>query len=420
MSANSMISKLRESIPPETRRDLWNVYDKGIARAGLKTARLGSKKARAAATATTADASPLFVLTAAFGSMGDQALAAGSLELARLKGWSAHALVPGDARPWHDVGITETSTLDTWNSLVLRRVSDSGWRQLPTRDVYVIGADVIDGRYDHGAVSLRVQLLNAAASIGKTAKLINFSLSTAPTKASLALLRGLAPAVELWARDEPSQARGEQLLQRSIGLAPDVGAFLKPNGGPRVDALVAADQRIPIVLVPNAHMSTDFGVGRSELLQYWHDLAEALVGDGERVVLMPHDTRAYPDDPGFCQELSDKLSASGSEVELFVPEHGAQAKAVAATARLLIGARMHACVGSLSVGTPTLGLDYLDKFAGQFAWFGGHGIASPFDATVTAADSLASARKLLAGARGPSNALSADKVGWLDVCGQSR
>lgn len=417
MSTKSIASKLRASVPPETRRSIWDVYDKGIARVGARTASLGVDKALVqAARAPRAETSPLFVLTAAFGSMGDQALAAGSLELSRLKGWSAHALVPGDARPWHDIGIDGTSTLDSWNTGPLRRVSASAWRDLQSRDVFVIGADVIDGRYDHGSVSLRVQLLNAAARVGRQAKLVNFSLSTSPTASSLVLLRGLDPAVELWSRDEPSQARGQNLLQRRIGLAPDVGAFLKPRRSSRVAELMDGSAP-PVVLVPNAHMSTDFGVGRGDLLQYWDELARAFSMRGERVVVMPHDTREYPDDPGFSAELVELLAAGEVPVELFVPQDGAEAKAVAAGARLLVGARMHACVGSLSVGTPTLGLDYLDKFAGQFAWFGDHGAALPFDASLTPSQTMDQAEKLLGGDRGPSSALAPDRVGWLDPRG---
>lgn len=50
-----------------------------------------------------------------------------------------------------------------------------------------------------------------------------------------------------------------------------------------------------------------------------------------------------------------------------------------ATTDLLVTGRMHAAVAALSQGVPCIGLDYVDKFAGQFDWWNARVDAVPRD-----------------------------------------
>jgi len=336
------------------------------------------------------------VLTAPFGSMGDQALAAGSLRLTELRGRSGTVLVPGDTASWVDVGIGSVESLDDWHEGKLWRLSHHARRRLQSEDLFVVGADTIDGRYDHRPIALRVRALNECAARGNTAALVNFSVSRNPSRASLSLLKRLDTRVELWARDEASRDRAAQQLGRSVHLAPDVGLLMEPLRSERVIEFESTRAREPVaVIVPNAHLATEFGVSAERLRTFWTDLTVALSDDFE-VVVMPHDTRAVPDDVGFSESISREAGERlGKEVFCFVPASSREAKGLVSTARVCVAARMHACVGALSVGTPTVGIDYLEKFVGQFAWYGNLGSVIPFESALDVERAMSTIRATL-------------------------
>lgn len=320
-----------------------------------------------------------FILTAAFGSMGDQALASGVVQVAKDRCTSSTILAPGAVEPWHNCGL-DVQNLDRWHSPHFRHLAPAARQALTSSGLSVIGADIIDGRYDHGSLALRVRLLNYAAQSGRQASLVNFSLSSAPTRLSTALLRRLHPQVRLWARDSLSRARAEQLLDREVRMAPDIGAFMPASVTPRLtDFLETAVQDRPVaLLVPNAHISTDFGAPMEKLRSFWVKLARALARE-HHVVLMPHDVRPFPDDRGFVGAIHNELQEHPNpHVSTFTPSDSFEAKGLASRSHLCVASRMHAAVGALSSGTPTVGLDYLQKFAGQFAWYGALGTTVEF------------------------------------------
>lgn len=45
---------------------------------------------------------------------------------------------------------------------------------------------------------------------------------------------------------------------------------------------------------------------------------------------------------------------------------------------------MHACVAALSSGVPTVGIGYVGKFSGQFAWYGDLGAVVEYRPDLTA------------------------------------
>jgi polysaccharide pyruvyl transferase WcaK-like protein len=60
-----------------------------------------------------------------------------------------------------------------------------------------------------------------------------------------------------------------------------------------------------------------------------------------------------------ARELVD---AFGGEIDLYVPDGLDDARAVIASAQVLIGARMHACLNALSTGVPAVAMAYSRKF----------------------------------------------------------
>lgn len=91
------------------------------------------------------------------------------------------------------------------------------------------------------------------------------------------------------------------------------------------------------------------------------DLYLRLVSEGRSVTLLPHvlDSAGLDNDVRAVKELAESL---GDCVEIVVPTSLEEARGLMAGAELVIGSRMHACLNSLSVGTPAIPMAYSRKF----------------------------------------------------------
>ncbi|MBH0008131.1 polysaccharide pyruvyl transferase family protein [Salinibacterium sp. SWN1162] len=291
-----------------------------------------------------------------------------------------------------------------------------GQMQFAGADLYAIGADTISGDYLHGYLALQVAALSQSARAGNRAALVNFSITPAPSRVALRLLRSLPREVELWARDELSQERAQRLLGREVGVAPDIGALAPKISSRRTKD--AVDAMGPyICLSPNAHFQTLGWYSRDELIDFWSRVAAEFLADYE-VLLLPHDLRARPGDVELCGEIAAAVGVqSGRSLTVFTPESAGEAKAVLGGAEGVVSGRMHACVGALASGVPTVGLEYLGKFSGQFTWFGPLGRVFPLEQSVEVEQTTAALRELIA-VRQASNiefrpAVVADSMRWM-------
>jgi polysaccharide pyruvyl transferase WcaK-like protein len=99
---------------------------------------------------------------------------------------------------------------------------------------------------------------------------------------------------------------------------------------------------------------------RTETAKLVHGLTSA----GRRVTLLPHviGSQIGQDDVAACEALRRDMR-DGSEVDLVVPSTLAEMRGVISGARVLVGARMHACLNALSQGIPAVPWAYSRKFA---------------------------------------------------------
>jgi polysaccharide pyruvyl transferase WcaK-like protein len=110
--------------------------------------------------------------------------------------------------------------------------------------------------------------------------------------------------------------------------------------------------------------------------RFLEDLVPALLADeSSRLLLVPH-TFAAPErvesDPGASRELMAQLPAALRErVHLVTREYNqSEIKGIIGLCDFFIGSRMHACIGALSQGIPTIGVAYSRKFKGVFESIG--------------------------------------------------
>jgi colanic acid/amylovoran biosynthesis protein len=92
-----------------------------------------------------------------------------------------------------------------------------------------------------------------------------------------------------------------------------------------------------------------------------HTIISRLLADGRRVTLLPHvlDSHDADNDVPVSRALQDEYDG---RIGLHVPIDLDDARSVIAGAKLVIGARMHACLNALSTGTPAIAMAYSRKF----------------------------------------------------------
>ena len=138
--------------------------------------------------------------------------------------------------------------------------------------------------------------------------------------------------------------------------------------------------------VPHVHPERDVVLNVSGLLwannphvdnrRYRRILAAiyaGLVGDGRQVSLLAHvlDSPASDNDIPSVIEFAASLPAA---TEVIVPADLDEVRRIVASATVVIGSRMHACLNALSCGTPAIALAYSRKFAPLFGDLGWDGV----------------------------------------------
>jgi colanic acid/amylovoran biosynthesis protein len=107
---------------------------------------------------------------------------------------------------------------------------------------------------------------------------------------------------------------------------------------------------------PNPHVNSD------DYQNHVISLVAALRNQGRRVSLLAH-VIENPSADNDVPALAAVNSRFDGELELIVPTSLLEAREAVASASLVIGSRMHACLNALSVGTPAFSWAYSRKFA---------------------------------------------------------
>ncbi len=311
------------------------------------------------------------ILPAPHGSFGDEAMGI----VAARKYRDADLVVPGDSAPWRSlvpdpVGVLALGDLTVGPGMTpTRRTVDA----LADGPVVVIGADTLAGDYELSLLATRVRLLNAAVGAGHPASLVNFSLPETVHPDARRILRRLDAGVTVRARDAVSARRAHDVFGREVSCAPDIAAELEPAG--------EVGEGSPVVFVPNAHLGGMYGVTTAQLVDLWRNTGVQL---GQPVEVVVHDIREEVGDLELGRRIAAALEGAGIPASVTVPATAAEAKGAISGAQVCISARMHACVAALSSGVPTVGISYVGKFSGQFAWYGDLGAVVEYRPDLTA------------------------------------
>lgn len=131
-------------------------------------------------------------------------------------------------------------------------------------------------------------------------------------------------------------------------------------------------------------------------------------------MVLAHDIRESPGDPRLAKDVVAALAQQGVTATAHIPQSALEAKQKISATQLCVSARMHACVAALSTGVPCVGIEYLNKFSGQFAWYGRAGAVVEETEAMNIEVSLR-AVKTVVHKRKASETITADMIPWLPL-----
>jgi colanic acid/amylovoran biosynthesis protein len=159
------------------------------------------------------------------------------------------------------------------------------------------------------------------------------------------------------ARDRISFDASSVLGRRPDGLATDMVFLLSvPDAEKSRDVILNISG---LLWEPNSHVDNQMYRAAAE------SLAKKVIDSGRKLTLLAHvlENRSRDSDLSAVRELAGRLDGAA---EVAVPSGLDDARSVIATSRVVVGARMHACLNALSVGVPTVPWAYSRKFKPLF------------------------------------------------------
>lgn len=310
------------------------------------------------------------------GSLGDQAILQGILEaLLPRRARLARQVLPASFRPQSTRGLVDAGTM----RLVLhsrRWVARFLFELSRCRCLVILGADVIDGRYDLEQALLYLHACRLAAEAGVPARVASFSFSDKPAPEVVNSLARMPQAVRFFVRDPVSLERFRSATGQEATLAADAAFLMAPTAESET-----AREAIGVCREWRTKGHTLIGVNINPLTlpgpvgegidAYAAELSAFLRERPEiRLLLVPHDTRPLHSDVEALSSLLARLDVTGGRAAMVRPPLDAwDARAVVREVDVVVTGRMHLAISALSQAVPAIGVAYMGKFEGLMQHF---------------------------------------------------
>lgn len=175
----------------------------------------------------------------------------------------------------------------------------------------------------------------------------------------LAARASLRQARLVVARDETSARFGTELGRPVDALATDVVFALDTDLDPECTSADILINVSGLLWFGDAHGSHE--TYRAETLS----LVESLLDSDRNVALIAHviNSPSGNDDVDASRAVAEAIrSRTGREIDVLVPRSLSEARSLLGSAKVVVGARMHACLNAISMGTPAVPWAYSRKF----------------------------------------------------------
>jgi polysaccharide pyruvyl transferase WcaK-like protein len=312
------------------------------------------------------------------GSLGDMAMFTALLQSLRKQNADATFTLIGMRN--HSItvpGIGEVPVAAAWSGKAGSIAFDRLIRQ--QHAIFVMGADILDGKYGAARVQRIVGYCNHSVRLGIPATILGFSFNRHPRRPAIHALAGLHPRVRVNVRDQASLDRFRRMVGIPASLCAD-SAFLMPSASepdPEAEAWIAAMRasgRSPVGVNLNAHALEPAlaQIGADALIDHIANQLK-LAGEANQLafMLIPHDLKPQSADVAMLQALDKQLQQKGFPHARYSPFSRPDIiKRVVGMLDFVITGRMHLAIAALGSGTPVLSITYQDKFEGLYQHFG--------------------------------------------------
>lgn len=312
------------------------------------------------------------------GSLGDMAMLTALLQSLRRRDSSSTFTVIGTRNHSISVpGIGRVPVVAAWVGKAGTVAFDSVIRQNDA--LFVMGADILDGKYGAALVQRIVDYCNHSVQLGIPATTLGFSFNRHPRRPAVQALSRLHPKVTVNVRDQPSLARFVQTVGIPATLCADSAFLMQPatDPDPEAENWIAANRamgRSPVGVNVNAQAlaSAISQVGTEAVVAHMAvQLSRAGDANTLAFMLIPHDLKPQSADVAMLLALESRLRQCGfPHVRYTRIDRPDIIKRVVGLLDLVITGRMHLAIASLGSGTPTLSITYQDKFEGLYQHFG--------------------------------------------------
>ncbi|MDA7979193.1 MAG: polysaccharide pyruvyl transferase family protein [Pirellulales bacterium] len=317
------------------------------------------------------------------GSLGDEAMLVAICTQLKRQGVTGISILESSL-PGHHEAIPDARMIDLSGWTLHARFVDAlraAWIFAGSPRFYLLGADVMDGRYSPGRSLVRIKLAEIAAKVGCRVKIVGFSFSSQPSQQCCDALRALPKSVEFSNREAVSQQRFQQQVGRESKLTADAAFLLE-----EINDSTTIEPYLKWIATHTDNgrqvLGINFNSSRQHLLKELS--AEELVGayadslgellrrrENLALVFLPHDSRGEPSDFDLADLVASKLAASemARTLNVSAPIRAAEIKAICGKLNAVLTGRMHLAIAALGMGTPVGCITYLGKFDGLFAHF---------------------------------------------------
>ena len=253
------------------------------------------------------------------------------------------------------------------------------YREAQATEVYVLGADCMDG---HWSMFLSITLLAAAdlaARMGISARLTAFSWNEHPCPDVVKAFKNVTPKLPILVRDPMSYERFVQDVRLKNGHAATLVADIAFNLKPRITSLVQTEldwmveQRAAgyFVLGFNLHAMLVKKESLPSLIETTIMQLQGFMAAHQQVALalVPHDYREGCD-VEVLRQIAEELASESARIRLVTPIFSAEElKSLVGGLDALFTSRMHLGIAALGMGKPIGAFAYQGKFPGLFRHF---------------------------------------------------
>ncbi|MEH6648951.1 MAG: polysaccharide pyruvyl transferase family protein [Motiliproteus sp.] len=318
----------------------------------------------------------MFISPASRGSLGDQALVEGFLELqnnTETKCLEALVINGQVKQKIYAGSLPVLGRYQSSRSGILNIIFDS----IRYKALYIIGADTLDGSYDIGKNLFWLDIANYAVKVGIPVNIISFSFSSNPDLRVVKKIHTIDKRVVFVSREVYSKERFEFTTGVPCILAADLAFIMKEKKDNKEiisvnswveDRKSSGDK----VVALNVNSLTSMA-SLSTIVDNYIGAISSFENKNISFLLVSHDFRDDQSDYEVLSLIYEGVRKRGSSIPMVLvggPYNCWDAKYAVSSVDFIVTGRMHLAIAGLSQGIPVYCVSYKDKFEGLLHHFG--------------------------------------------------